>query len=44
MSHYTEEAVRKAYDLDSACVCLCHSCADECEDAQIVEVTVEVKS
>ena len=36
-----EKAKEIASELDSACICLCHSCAEECEDAQICEINVE---
>lgn len=35
------EAKEIAFELRSACVCLCHSCASECEDPEITEIIVE---
>jgi hypothetical protein len=36
-----EEALGLAEQLDTANVSLCHQCTDQCEDAQIANVTVE---
>lgn len=37
-----EEAMQKAWELDSVSVGLCHHCNRQCEDAQVVEIYVEV--
>ena len=36
-----EDAIKKGYELDTACVSLCHACAGEVEDAEIQEILVE---
>lgn len=36
-----KEAIQKGWDLDEACVSLCHQCSSECEDAEIEEITVD---
>lgn len=36
-----EKAKEIASELESACVCLCHACSEECEDAEIYEINVE---
>jgi len=37
-----EEAKKKALELESCRVSLCHYCSDECDDPQIDDVNVEV--
>jgi hypothetical protein len=37
-----EEAERKAWELDSACVNLCHHCSDECEDGEVTRIECEL--
>lgn len=36
-----DKAEEVAWELESAGVSLCHSCSEECEDAEIAGITVE---
>lgn len=36
-----EEAIKKASQLSSAYVSLCHQCSDECENAEVTEIIVD---
>lgn len=36
-----EDAKEKGLNLETASVSLCHACAEECEDPQVEDVTVE---
>ncbi len=36
-----EEAIEKAFELDTCFVSLCHQCSSETEDPEIQEITVE---
>ena len=38
-----EEAERMGYELDACYVSLCHQCAAEVEDAEVVEISAEEK-
>lgn len=37
-----EEAIEKAYKLDTCSISLCHQCTDECEDPEITEIIAEL--
>lgn len=39
-----DEAKEKAWELDTCYVSFCHQCADQAEDPEITEVSVEVIS
>lgn len=36
-----EEAIEKVLESEQINIALCHHCSDQCEDAEVVEVTVE---
>lgn len=37
-----EEAEEKGCELETCCVCLCHHCVRECQDAEIYKLEVEL--
>lgn len=36
-----EEAIEKGWELDEACVCLCHQCSSECSDPEVDDIIAE---